>query len=133
MFNCRKCNRNIEGAIYFCLDNIFCSNLCRKIHFQEKCLKKNFNTDIKDNNYEKTQKPINISRKKTILDKIDSIQEQCKINILEEQLNIKEQIYDFDYEYDYDNTINIINISQILSLFDKSYKFIIYVIKNLLH
>lgn len=128
MFNCRNCNRNIEGAIYFCLDNIFCSNLCRKIHFQEK-LKKNFNTDIKDNNYEKTQKPINISRKKTILDKIDSIEEQCKINILKEQVNIKEK----NYDYDYDNTINIINISQLISLVDKSYKFIIYVIKNLLH
>lgn len=129
MFNCRNCNRNIEGAIYFCLDNIFCSNLCRKIHFQQKSFKKNFNTDIKDNNYEKTQKPTNISRKKTILDKIYSIEEQCKINILKEQLNIKEN----NYDYDYDNTINIINISQILSLFDKSYKFIIYVIKNLLH
>lgn len=122
MFNCRNCNREIEGSIYFCLDNIFCSNLCRKIYFQEKCLKKNLNCTIKDNNYEKTQKPTNISRKKTILDKIDSI---------EDQVNIEEKNY--DYEYYYNNTINIINISQIISLVDKSYKFIIYVIKNLLH
>lgn len=130
MFNCCNCNRDIHGSIYFCLDNIFCSNLCRKIYYEEKLLI-NINSNIKDNNYEKTHKPTNISRKKTIIDKIDSIEEQCKINILKEQLNIKENNY--DYNYDYDNTINIINISQLISLFDKSYKFIIYVIKNLLH
>lgn len=126
MFNCRNCNRKIEGSIYFCLDNIFCSNLCRKIHFEEKYFK-NINIYIKDNNYEKTQKPTNMSRKKTITDKIDSIEDHSKIINLDEQLN------NLENNEDYESTIYSTNISQFLILVDKSYKFIIYVIKNLLH